>query len=84
MTVDVTAWRIADGVAYDVMRDLARSVISALATRSQDGPDGEGRERARSVHQRVTTVDPYDRDAVDATVAWLLDLRREMGGGGRG
>ena len=77
-------WGTSDVVAYDTMRDLARSVIGVLLQRPSELDDARGVDEARAIHGRVMLVDGRDRAAVDAMTADLLTRWSELSEDRRG
>ena len=62
----ISAWRVNDAVAYDLMRESATVLISSLVRLADRDASGSGQFRSEvaDLRRRLVSVDAYDRAAV--------------------
>lgn len=78
----ISAWRVNDVVAYDLMRESAIVLTAQLLQSTHRGssePDFARADAARLRHD-VLTLDGYDRAAVAALATQISDHIRELSG----
>tara|TARA_B100000378_G_scaffold93899_1_gene74169 strand:- start:407 stop:673 length:267 start_codon:yes stop_codon:yes gene_type:complete len=74
----LSAWRVSDTVAYDVMRETAHTVQAHLLERVDQADDTAVRAEIRAIRRRTLAVDGYDRAAIDTHTAALQERLREL------
>jgi len=76
--VSMSAWRVNDVVAYDLMRAAATRLTAMLLSWVDADPEGSASatEEVAQLRHDVLTVDGYDRAAV-AALALRIDERIE-------
>jgi hypothetical protein len=78
-------WRVNDVVVYDQMRDAATLLIGRLTAvaRSTGADATASRDELAALHREVSSVDAYDRTAVQALAERIAHRAHELQGTNR-
>ncbi|MGC5173339.1 hypothetical protein ACLQ2Q_22075 [Microbacterium sp. DT81.1] len=79
---NLSAWRVNDVVAYEVMREVAGTLTAHLWNVARSGGERavDARRELAQVRSELLAVDGYDRRAVDALTARLRARTPELPG----